>query len=393
MAVYKYEAYDTQGKILKGKGKFSNEKELRDFLKKKKLLLKNFDILSKRRKKMTKDELISFTKELKIMLESGISIIKILNIQKEQYQSTLGEIIQKIENDIIGGSTIGEAFNCHSKILGEFYTNMIVLGDVSGNLSENLERISQHLELEKKITKKIREAFFYPSIVMGFTILIMTFLMIYVLPQFSQIFKESGAELPFLTRILIFISRNFHIISLGIICICLVIIFSIRKMKKNIEGRKIYDRTRMKIPIYSKIIKKNINIQLAKNLSLMLASGMMITDILGLIKKSFNNVLIEIEIENIKDMVTEGIKISEAMATLSIFPQNYCQMLVIGEESGELIKIFDRIALLGQEELETYINRMLILIEPLLIAVLGGILSIVIIGIYLPIFNMSELIG
>lgn len=393
MAVYKYEAYNTQGKILKGKGEFADEKELRDFLKRKKLLLKNFDILSKKRKKMTKDELISFTKELKIMLESGISIIKILNIQKQQYQSTLGEIIQKIENDIMCGSTIGEAFNCHTEILGKFYTSMITLGDISGNLPENLERISQHLELEKKITRKVKEAFFYPSIVMGFTILVMTFLMVYVLPQFSEIFRESGAELPFLTRMLMLISCNFHIILLGTICICLIIIFSIRKMKKNIEGRKIYDRTRMKIPVYSEISKKNINIQLAKNLSLMLASGMMITEILELVKKSFNNVLIEAEIENIKNMVTEGIKISEAMKTLSVFPENYCQMLVIGEESGELVKIFDRIALLGQEGLEAYINRMLILIEPLLIAVLGGILSIVIVGIYLPIFNMSELIG
>lgn len=393
MALYKYEAYDIKGNILKGKGEFSNEKELKTFLKKRKLLLKNSSILFKKRKKFTKDELISFTKELKIMLESGISIVKILNIQGEQYSSTLGEIAGKVEKSIISGNTIGEAFSEHKKTLGEFYINMITLGDISGNLTENLERISQHLELEKKITRKVKEAFFYPSIVMGFTLLIMCFLMIYVLPEFAKMFQESGIELPLLTKILMNISKYFHFILLGIICICSIIIFSIKKMKNNLEGKKFFDSFKLKIPIYSEIIKKNINIRLAKNLSLMLGSGMMITDILELIKKSFDNTVIESEIKNIKKAVIEGIKISEAMKILTIFPESYRKMIVIGEESGELVKIFDKIAQLGQEELESYINQMLILLEPLLIVILGIIISLVIVGIYLPIFNMSELVG
>lgn len=393
MALYKYEAYDMKGNILKGKGEFSNEKELKIFLKKRKLLLKNSSILFKKRKKFTKDELISFTKELKIMLESGISIVKILNIQGEQYSSTLGEIAGKVEKSIISGNTIGEAFSEHKKTLGEFYTNMITLGDISGNLTENLERISQHLELEKKITRKVKEAFFYPSIVMGFTLLIMCFLMIYVLPEFAKMFQESGIELPLLTKVLMNISKYFLFILLGIICICSIIIFSIKKMKNNLEGRKLFDSFKLKIPIYSKIIKKNINIRLAKNLSLMLGSGMMITDILELIKKSFDNTVIESEIKNIKKAVIEGIKISEAMKILTIFPESYRKMIVIGEESGELVKIFNKIAQLGQEELESYVNQMLILLEPLLIVILGIIISLVIVGIYLPIFNMSELVG
>lgn len=193
------------------------------------MILIKFEIL-KKNKKISYVDILSFTRELKIMLESKISIIEALKIQENQYEnSKLGEIISEIRKDILNGNSMGEAFKNYRNIFGNFYVDLLYLGEISGKITENLERISINLELENKIRKKMIEALFYPCIVIVFSMIVIIFLMVYVLPNFVEMFNESGTTLPFLTKILMKISKNIHYIIILLICISTLIIYLRKK--------------------------------------------------------------------------------------------------------------------------------------------------------------------
>ena len=391
MGKYKYKAYDKYGKLRKGILVAKDEKELKIFLRKERLRLKEFFEI-KENAKISKIEILNFTKEIIIMLESGISIIKVFEIQEGQYKSSFKNILKEMRENLLNGDSIGEVFIKNKKVFGNFYVGMVNLGDISGNLVENLKKICEHLELELAVVKKLKEVAFYPCIVLTFSVLILTFLMIFVFPNFIKIFEESKTELPLLTRILIKVSENFYGIIFIIICILTIIIFSLKNIKSNSRTKEYLDRVLLKIPLVRDFIIGNYIIRFSKNISIMLSSGMLILDILKLLRDFFDNTVIKKEIERLEKSLFDGQQLSEVMEENSLFPEKYRKLVVVGEKSGELIKIFEQIAKLEEEKIENSIKKLLTLVEPILIIVLGLILSIIIIAIYLPIFNMSNLI-
>lgn len=391
MGKYKYKAYDKYGKLRKGILVAKDEKELKIFLRKERLRLKEFFEI-KENVKISKIEILNFTKEIIIMLESGISIIKVFEIQEGQYKSSFKNILKEMRENLLNGDSIGEVFIKNKKVFGNFYVGMVNLGDISGNLVENLKKICEHLELELAVVKKLKEVAFYPCIVLTFSVLILTFLMIFVFPNFIKIFEESKTELPLLTRILIKVSENFYGIIFIIICILTIIIFSLKNIKSNSRTKEYLDRVLLKIPLVRDFIIGNYIIRFSKNISIMLSSGMLILDILKLLRDFFDNTVIKKEIERLEKSLFDGQQLSEVMEENSLFPEKYRKLVVVGEKSGELIKIFEQIAKLEEERIENSIKKLLTLVEPILIIVLGLILSIIIIAIYLPIFNMSNLI-
>ena len=391
MKKYKYVGYDRYGNIKYGTCSASDEIKLKEILKKERIRIKKFSEITIRRK-IFKEEILNFTKEILIMLDSGISIIKILEIQEQQYKAPLKDILGELKRDILNGDTLGEAFKKYEEIFGSFYIGMIFLGESSGNLDKNLRKICEYLELEIRIIKKIKEVIFYPCILLTFSILILTFLMIYIFPNFIKLFEESKRELPLLTRILIGVSNNFHMIILFFICILIIIIFFIRYIKKDRVLKEKYDGILLKVPIIKSFIIGNFIIRFSKNISIMLSSGIVIMDILKLLKNFFENIVIKRELEIIEELLFEGKQLSEGLKKNNLFPQKYIKLVIVGEKSGELSRVFEQIAKLEEERIERDIKKLLTLVEPILIIILGLILSIIIIAIYLPIFNMSNLI-
>mgnify|MGYP002647288904 FL=1 len=391
MKKYKYVGYDRYGNIKYGTCSASDEIKLKEILKKERIRIKKFSEITTKIK-ISKEEILNFTKEILIMLDSGISIIKILEIQEQQYKAPLKDILGELKRDILNGDTLGEAFKKYEEIFGSFYIGMIFLGESSGNLDKNLRKICEYLELEIRIIKKIKEVIFYPCILLTFSILILTFLMIYIFPNFIKLFEESKRELPLLTRILIGVSNNFHMIILFFICILIIIIFFIRYIKKDRVLKEKYDGILLKVPIIKSFIIGNFIIRFSKNISIMLSSGIVIMDILKLLKNFFENIVIKRELEKIEELLFEGKQLSEGLKKNNLFPQKYIKLVIVGEKSGELSKVFEQIAKLEEERIERDIKKLLTLVEPILIIILGLILSIIIIAIYLPIFNMSNLI-
>lgn len=391
MKKYKYVGYDRYGNIKYGTCSASDEIKLKEILKKERIRIKKFSEITTKIK-ISKEEILNFTKEILIMLDSGISIIKILEIQEQQYKAPLKDILGELKKDILNGDTLGEAFKKYEEIFGSFYIGMIFLGESSGNLDKNLRKICEYLELEIRIIKKIKEVIFYPCILLTFSILILTFLMIYIFPNFIKLFEESKRELPLLTRILIGVSNNFHMIILFFICILIIIIFFIRYIKKDRILKEKYDGILLKVPIIKSFIIGNFIIRFSKNISIMLSSGIVIMDILKLLKNFFENIVIKRELEKIEELLFEGKQLSKGLKKNNLFPQKYIKLVIVGEKSGELSRVFEQIAKLEEERIERDIKKLLTLVEPILIIILGLILSIIIIAIYLPIFNMSNLI-
>ena len=391
MKKYKYVGYDRYGNIKYGTCSASDEIKLKEILKKERIRIKKFSEITTKIK-ISKEEILNFTKEILIMLDSGISVIKILEIQEQQYKAPLKDILGELKRDILNGDTLGEAFKKYEEIFGSFYIGMIFLGESSGNLDKNLRKICEYLELEIRIIKKIKEVIFYPCILLTFSILILTFLMIYIFPNFIKLFEESKRELPLLTRILIGVSNNFHMIILFFICILIIIIFFIRYIKKDRVLKEKYDGILLKVPIIKSFIIGNFIIRFSKNISIMLSAGIVIMDILKLLKNFFENIVIKRELEIIEELLFEGKQLSEGLKKNNLFPQKYIKLVIVGEKSGELSKVFEQIAKLEEERIERDIKKLLTLVEPILIIILGLILSIIIIAIYLPIFNMSNLI-
>ena len=391
MKKYKYVGYDRYGNIKYGTCSASDEIKLKEILKKERIRIKKFSEITTKIK-ISKEEILNFTKEILIMLDSGISVIKILEIQEQQYKAPLKDILGELKRDILNGDTLGEAFKKYEEIFGSFYIGMIFLGESSGNLDKNLRKICEYLELEIRIIKKIKEVIFYPCILLTFSILILTFLMIYIFPNFIKLFEESKRELPLLTRILIGVSNNFHMIILFFICILIIIIFFIRYIKKDRVLKEKYDGILLKVPIIKSFIIGNFIIRFSKNISIMLSSGIVIMDILKLLKNFFENIVIKRELEIIEELLFEGKQLSEGLKKNNLFPQKYIKLVIVGEKSGELSKVFEQITKLEEERIERDIKKLLTLVEPILIIILGLILSIIIIAIYLPIFNMSNLI-
>ena len=391
MKKYKYVGYDRYGNIKYGTCSASDEIKLKEILKKERIRIKKFSEITNKIK-ISKEEILNFTKEILIMLDSGISVIKILEIQEQQYKAPLKDILGELKRDILNGDTLGEAFKKYEEIFGSFYIGMIFLGESSGNLDKNLRKICEYLELEIRIIKKIKEVIFYPCILLTFSILILTFLMIYIFPNFIKLFEENKKELPLLTRILIGVSNNFHMIILFFICILIIIIFFIRYIKKDRVLKEKYDGILLKVPIIKSFIIGNFIIRFSKNISIMLSSGIVIMDILKLLKNFFENIVIKRELEIIEELLFEGKQLSEGLKKNNLFPQKYIKLVIVGEKSGELSKVFEQIAKLEEERIERDIKKLLTLVEPILIIILGLILSIIIIAIYLPIFNMSNLI-
>ena len=391
MKKYKYVGYDRYGNIKYGTCSASDEIKLKEILKKERIRIKKFSEITTKIK-ISKEEILNFTKEILIMLDSGISVIKILEIQEQQYKAPLKDILGELKRDILNGDTLGEAFKKYEEIFGSFYIGMIFLGESSGNLDKNLRKICEYLELEIRIIKKIKEVIFYPCILLTFSILILTFLMIYIFPNFIKLFEESKRELPLLTRILIGVSNNFHMIILFFICILIIIIFFIRYIKKDRVLKEKYDGILLKVPIIKSFIIGNFIIRFSKNISIMLSAGIVIMDILKLLKNFFENIVIKRELEIIEELLFEGKQLSEGLKKNNLFPQKYIKLVIVGEKSGELSRVFEQIAKLEEERIERDIKKLLTLVEPILIIILGLILSIIIIAIYLPIFNMSNLI-
>jgi len=401
MPVYNYLAKDSAGKVIKGTQEATSKTQAYTLLKEKGLIAHdikeqtamNMDITEniKFLNKLSVKQISIFSKQFSAILKAGIPILKALDLLRKQTENKkLKKVLEKIWEDVQTGSLLSKSMEKQEGIFPSIYINMIEAGEMSGTLETSLDRMAVHFEKEAKIKKKVMGALLYPMIIGVVCVICVTIMMVVVVPIFSQMYADMGAKLPATTTLLLnagmFMKQKWYIVLL--IVIGLTVGFTY--FKKSNYGKTLIDKTVLKMPLVSQVIRKYNAAMFTSTLSTLLASGVPILKTFEVLENITKNVIIQEAIKKIKEEVTKGGGLSVPITNAGIFPIMVPQMISIGEESGTLDKMLERTADYYEEEVDAAISMLMTLIEPLLMVVMAIIVGFIVGSILLPMFSIYK---
>ncbi len=345
-------------------------------------------------KKVSDKEILVVTKQLSIMLTSGLPLDESLNIIAEQTTNKkLGEIIYKIKSDIEGGSTLSQALKKHKPVFSDMYINMVDSGEKTGNLDRVLKRLSDMMEKSIALKRKIKGALIYPTMVTIVAVGVIALIMTFVIPTFADMYSSSGMQLPLPTKIVInislFMKANIWYMVGGIIAFIILIKYMYRKIYKF---HKFMDKLLLNLPIFGILVRKGSIANFSTILASLSSSGIDILEALDIAAKTANNVILEETLMDVKEMVKRGENLSTALAGSGEFPDMVLQMVSVGEETGTLDEMLEKVAIYYEGEVDNTVKNLTTMIEPIIIVILGGAIGFLVIAMYLPIFKMGETI-
>ena len=334
------------------------------------------------------------TRQLATMLGAGIPIASsYAAIAKGSDHEKIQEVFKEIQTEVEAGTNLSLALNRYPRLFDDLYTNLVAVGERSGNLDNLMEKIASYMENHEEIKAKIKGAMFYPAAVIAVAFIVTTLLLLFVIPQFEDLFSSFGASLPALTTALIAISRGFrdHFLSIfgGIIGSIVFLVFTYRRSEKMQRG---VDRLSLHMPIFGEILRKAAVSRYARTLATMFGSGVPLVESLNSVAGATGNSLYSDACSNIREAVSTGRSLSASMADTGLFPAMVIQMTTTGEESGAIEDMLNKVADFYEREVREAVDNMSKLIEPLLMVVLGGIVGTLVIGMYLPIFKMASVV-
>ncbi len=400
MPYFKWKGTDLKGKKRKGEIIAINKNDAMIKLKNKRINIisikeapKDIEIPFLKKKIKDNDTLV-FTKQLSIMLASGLPLDESLNIIAEQTSNKkLGEIIYEIKNDIESGSTLSNALRKHRNIFSDMYINMVDSGEKTGNLEGVLKRLTEMTEKRIALRRKIKGALIYPTMVTIVAIGVIALIMTFVIPTFADMYSSSGMKLPLPTQIVINISLFMRKNVIYIIASIIAFIIFIKLLyRKSYRFHKFMDKLLINLPVFGILVRKGSIANFSTILASLSASGIDILEALDIAAKTANNVILEETLMEVKDMVKRGENLSMAMASSGEFPDMVIQMVSVGEETGTLDEMLEKVAVYYEGEVDNTVKNLTTMIEPIIIVILGGAIGFLVIAMYLPIFKMGETI-
>jgi type IV pilus assembly protein PilC len=339
------------------------------------------------------EDLTIFYRQFATMINAGLTIVKCLDILAEQAENKLlAKVLKEVKENIESGSTLAEAFSKHSKVFSNLYISMIKAGEIGGVLDEVLNRIADLIEKEYALRQKVKSAMTYPLFVLGAAVLMAIFLLIFILPQFATVFQSFGAKLPALTMGLITLTRLFNRFWYVLLIVIVALVFALLAYTKTPTGRMNFDKFKLKAPIFGVILRKTAIVRFTQTLSTLIKSGVPILQALQVSSESIGNAVVALAVTDAKERIKEGQSISIPLAESGVFPPMVTQMILVGEESGELENMLINIATFYNQEVERAVERLTSVIEPIMMAFISLIIGTMIIAMYLPIFGMMNLI-
>jgi type IV pilus assembly protein PilC len=402
MPVYVWVAQTKKGRKLKGEIDAATEAIALSQLKKrnftvKKLKLKPKDIfenISFLKPKVSNKDLVVFTRQFSTMIDAGLPLVQGLTILGEQSENpTFKAILKEITKDVEGGSTLAEAMKKHPKIFDSLFVNLVAAGEVGGILDTILRRLAQFIEKAERLKSQIKGAMTYPIVVMAIAIIVISVILVFVIPVFEDMFKSFGSALPTPTQIVVNMSRflkgNIHWVIIALIALG----YGLKRYRGTASGRKQTDSLFLKLPIFGNLLKKTAVARFTRTLGTMISSGVPILDALEIVAKTAGNVVIEEIIYEVRGSIAEGQTIAEPLSENDIFPGMVIQMIAVGEATGALDSMLEKIADFYDEEVDAAVAALTSMLEPLLMLFLGGSIGGLVIAMYLPIFGMAAAMG
>ncbi|MCD6386475.1 type II secretion system F family protein [Candidatus Sumerlaeota bacterium] len=339
--------------------------------------------------------IVVFTRQLATLIDAGLPILRSLYILEEQVESVIfKEKIKQIAKDIEGGSSLSEALAKHPKVFDKLYVNMVRAGEIGGVIEAILNKIAEFLEKRQALRGKIRSAMMYPVTVLVLATIIVTFILLKIIPKFQEIFSSLGAEhLPKLTEILIqaswIISHRAYYVIAGVI----VLILIYKKINSTRGGRYVFDSIKLKLPVFGDLFLKNSIVRFAGTLATLITSGVPILQALDIVRESSGNEVIARCMEKVYQSVKDGETIHEPLRQAKIFPPLVYHMVAVGEETGAIDHMLNKVAEAYEREVEDTVNALASILEPLMIVCLGALVGFIVIALYLPLFTIPKILG
>ena len=341
-------------------------------------------------KKVTLKELLVFTRQLFTLVKSGMPLTSSLEaLYLQEKNSYFKEVIGDIKKDIETGSTLAEAMSKHPKVFNRFYVNLVGAGEEGGFLEGALERLYTQLEKIESIRSKIKSAMIYPTVIVVVAILVVTLLLIYVIPVFEKLFASFGSKLPTPTLIVIKVSHILKSIFPFLLAFFILAFVVIRRLYKKGTLRKPIDNFILKFPILGEVIKKAIISRSFYTLSALIESGIPLLRCLEITGNLSGNAIFEELFKGAKEAVTRGKAFSDHLFSEPIMPFMASKMVEVGEKTGSLSEMLQKVAQYFEEEVEVFVNNISSIIEPFLIIFLGVVIGGIVISMYLPIFKLA----
>lgn len=342
--------------------------------------------------RISRKDIVIFSRELSIMFKSNISLVESLQTLSSQVKNPdFRDKILKISEDVEGGVTFSKSLARYPKLFNPFYVSMIKSGEVAGKLSEVLDYLADHLEREYYLSGRIMGAMIYPSLVLFIVIVVLLAMIFFVIPQFSKILEETGQELPLITKVIIKLSdfiRKWLFVLIGIF---IAIVFLIRKYINSEEGKRNFDKIFLRLPLIGPFLQKVYLSRFAENLSTLISGGLPIAQSLEISGEIIGNTAYKDIIIKARDEVRKGEKISSVLQRYpELFPPLFSQMVLIGEKTGSLDKTLLNVITFYQKEVERTIDNLVSILEPLLIVFLGGIVAVIMVSVLMPLYQITS---
>ena len=336
-------------------------------------------------------DIVDFTRQLSIMLTSGLTLIDSLDILKRQSENpAFLKLVQELDADVKAGMNLSDALGKHPALFSNLYISLVKAGEASGKLDEILKKLAENLERQRTFKGKVKGAMVYPIIVI-FAMLGVMFVMIsFVIPQLLGVYKEFNIDLPAPTLVLIAISDFFSAYWPGVILGAIAGLFALTKVYKSKQGKKAFDKVSLRLPIINRIIKISALVDTTRTLSILIGAGGSILEALDIITETTNNVVYQEAFVNIKHAIERGETLGNALDETHIFPPILVQMTSVGESTGHLDDTLSHLANYFESESEIAIKALTTLIEPAILVVLGLGVGFVVIAVITPIFSLSS---
>lgn len=336
---------------------------------------------------------MTFTRQLATLIDAGLPIMRSLTILREQVESVIfKEKITRMAQDIESGSSLSEAMSRHPKIFDRLYVNMVRAGELGGVIEHVLRKIAEFLEKREALKSKVKSAMMYPLVVMALAVIIVTFILVKIIPTFQGIFEQLGGDLPLPTQILVMASEILLTKSWVVVVAIVLFVIFWKQMKKNPKTKYLLDRMMLKLPVFGDLFRKIAIARFASTLSTLINAGVPILQSLDIVRDSSGNEVVARAMQQVYQSVKDGETIHEPLAKCHVFPPLVVHMVAVGEETGAIDHMLTKVAEAFEREVDDTVNALASILEPVMIVFLGVIIGAIVVALYLPLFEIPNMI-
>ncbi len=401
MPNYQYTAKNKSSETVTGMVEAVDEAEVLQLLHKQGLAIISVKVTKKAasvpkgsKTKVKMDDLVVFSRQLATLIDSGIPLVGALGILIDQVENPgLKAVVTSIRRDVESGLSFCESLARHPKTFSTFFINMVRAGETSGMLDDVLERVASYLEKTAVLTRKVKSSLVYPAVVITMSIVITAFLLLKVVPTFKGIFEMLGGNLPLPTVILITMSEMLQKAFLFVVISFIALGFAFKKAIATEKGRYMFDKAMLNVPVLGILFRKVAVAKFSRTLSTLVKSGVSILDALGIVAKTSGNSVVEEAVNNSLTAVRDGEPIASPLAKSKVFPTMVTAMIGVGEQTGKLETMLTKIADFYDDQVDAAVSGLTSMIEPLVIGILGIVIGGIVVALFLPILQITQLIS